>query len=117
MKLHRICRECNILHYENCETCFGFGVYSLKLGNAVHAGDAVDGTLKGIVIPCPECDSTEKGIPNKGIVRIFVVDRRGKREEVSDLYWFEENSVHGFDDEDGFTFEIFINDVKVYPVK
>ena len=62
MKEHRICTKCRIHHYENCESCFGFGVYLLKLGDAVTGGDAARKRFKSVVIPCPECGSTEKGI-------------------------------------------------------
>ena len=63
MKKYRICNVCAIPHYENCESCWGFGVYSFIPGDAVRAGDVIDGKLKGEVFPCPECGSTEKGIP------------------------------------------------------
>ena len=29
---------------------------------------------------------------------IFAIDQQGHREEIIDLYWFEENQVHDFDD-------------------
>lgn len=53
------------------------------------------------------------------MIQIFATNSESV-EEITDLYWFEENGVHGFDDEggcnwDSYTFEIFIDGVKVYP--
>ncbi len=53
------------------------------------------------------------------MLQIFAVDEDGNREEITDLYWFEENGVHDFGGE-GFyggkhTFEIFVNGMQVYP--
>lgn len=52
-------------------------------------------------------------------VQIFAIDSKGEREEIQDLYWFEENFVHSFaeglDNYHDYTFEIFVNDVRVYP--
>lgn len=31
-------------------------------------------------------------------VKIVAIDRSGTREEIRDLYWFEEQGVHAFDD-------------------
>ena len=31
-------------------------------------------------------------------MRIFAVEKDGTRREITDLYWFEENSVHSFDE-------------------
>ena len=60
----RICRQCPIHHYENCNSCFGFGVYEGHSGQRpVRAGDAIYGQLPGQVHPCPECGSTETGAP------------------------------------------------------
>lgn len=64
----RVCEQgCKVPHYENCETCFGFGVYSQQPGDIVrayHAQLASYGKqLKSEVHPCPECGSTEKGLP------------------------------------------------------
>ena len=63
-KIYRVCTDCEIHHFENCESCWGFGVYSGTLGDAVRASDAHDGTFKSEVYPCHECGSTEKGLPN-----------------------------------------------------
>lgn len=62
-KKHTICTECEIHHYDNCHTCFGFGVYSYGEQTPVTAGQAREGLFFGDVIPCPECGSTEKGLP------------------------------------------------------
>ena len=65
---YHICTECKIHHYENCDTCFGFGVY--KNPNCteqfpITAGVAHDLHLSPIkgALPCPECKSTLKGLP------------------------------------------------------
>lgn len=48
------------------------------------------------------------------MVKIIAIDKDGSREEITDLYWFEENFVHSFHD-DGYTFEIYVYGVMVYP--
>jgi hypothetical protein len=58
----RICTDCPIHHYENCDTCFGFGVYSDIAGDVVTASEAIDDNLKGEVKKCPRCGSDEKGM-------------------------------------------------------
>jgi len=65
MKKHSICTACEIAHIENCGTCFGFGVYLNDQGETspVRAGDAHEKKFSGPVHPCPECGSTENGIP------------------------------------------------------
>lgn len=60
----RVCTKCPIHHYENCGTCWGFGVYSLVPGDVVRAGEAIEKKFRGGVLKCPECGSNEKGIPN-----------------------------------------------------
>ena len=52
----------------------------------------------------------------QSMVKIIAIDKDGNREEITDLYWFEENFVHSFDD-DKYTFEIYIHGVKVHPAK
>jgi len=50
------------------------------------------------------------------MIQIFAINKEGEREEVSDLYWFEENGVHDFGGEghfENFTFEILVDGVKV----
>ena len=32
------------------------------------------------------------------MVKVYAVDRDGTRTEITDLYWFEENGIHTFDD-------------------
>ena len=68
----RVCTKCKIHHYENCNFCFGFGVYSVedKPGELfpVAAYEAHGGKgFRGKVQTCPECGSTVNGIPNKEI--------------------------------------------------
>jgi hypothetical protein len=53
-------------------------------------------------------------------IKMFAISESEGREEIDDLYWFEENGVHDFETGEGhwcshFTFEIFIGDKKVYP--
>lgn len=55
------------------------------------------------------------------MIQIFATERSsGKRIEVTDLYWFEENGVHDWKGETGygekFSFEVFVSGVKVFPV-
>jgi len=40
-------------------------------------------------------------------IRIKATDKHGVTEEITDLYWFEENFVHDFNDE-RYTFEFII---------
>jgi hypothetical protein len=50
-------------------------------------------------------------------VQIFAVKNQREREEITDLYWFEENYIHNFEDfeHSPYDFEIFIDGVRVYP--
>lgn len=61
LKVYRICTACEIPHYENCETCFGWGVYSNQAGDIVSAAEAMYRRFKGPVYACPECGSDENG--------------------------------------------------------
>jgi len=65
MKVYRVCTDCPIHHYENCDTCAGFGVYPGKTIPVVPiwAGEAHDGTYPDNWLPCPECGSTPMGPP------------------------------------------------------
>lgn len=52
-------------------------------------------------------------------VQIYATsDRTGEQELIDDLYWFEENGVHDFHRGEGlhdtFTFEIFIDNIRVW---
>lgn len=63
---YRICTACTIPHYENCDTCFGFGVYVAKSGELfpVTANEAIETKVyRGELQPCPECGSTVTGVP------------------------------------------------------
>ncbi len=55
------------------------------------------------------------------MLKIFVTDESGERYEITDLYWFEEQGVHSFNEEglrgDIYKFEFFINGVDVTPKK
>lgn len=56
----RICRKCEIHHFENCPACFGFGV---KAGGVpVTAEEAHSGEML-ISFRCPICNSTHFGLP------------------------------------------------------
>lgn len=67
-KEYRICTHgCKITHYENCETCAGFGVYSERPGNFVSSIEAHSDEFWGEVLPCPECGSTENGLSHKEV--------------------------------------------------
>lgn len=64
---YRICKKCAIEHYENCGTCFGFGVYSVTFRPGelfpVSAVEAMETkAFRGVVQACPECGSTVLGI-------------------------------------------------------
>ena len=68
MSNYRICTLCAIHHYENCGSCFGFGVYEGK-----HKPDGLIPVTANIaigtkdihkdILACPECGSTELGMP------------------------------------------------------
>ena len=59
----RICTACAITHYENCTTCYGFGVYGVELKSLpVTAIEAHDKKFRGITHTCPECHSDSNGI-------------------------------------------------------
>lgn len=63
---YRICTQCDIPHFENCGTCFGFGVYSVKGREGelfpVAAIEALQTKqYRGEVQACPECGSTTSG--------------------------------------------------------
>ena len=68
MKNYRICKKCAIPHFENCGSCFGFGVYSVpdRPGEVfpVAASEAIETKqFRGVVQVCPECGSTVMGLP------------------------------------------------------
>lgn len=67
---YRVCKKCAVHHYENCGTCFGFGVYELETRpgelSPVIADEAINTHIfRGTLKPCPECKSTEKGLPHE----------------------------------------------------
>lgn len=57
---YKICTACDIHHYEDCGTCFGFGLHDDD--TIVRAIDAHNKNYTR-TIPCPECGSTVKGLP------------------------------------------------------
>jgi len=67
----RVCTNCEIHHYENCPSCFGFGVYNVKAADyriyPMPAGAAHDGSFRTKDWePCPFCHSTPYGPPGVG---------------------------------------------------
>lgn len=52
-------------------------------------------------------------------IQLFAMGTNGKREEIIDLFWFEENGVENWDGVgylDTYRFEILINGQCVYPL-
>jgi hypothetical protein len=53
------------------------------------------------------------------MIQIFAIDESGHRQEITDLYFFEEEGIHNWDGEtlygEKYTFEIFIGNIKVFP--
>ena len=43
-------------------------------------------------------------------IKIFAINRNGDRQEITDLYWFEENRIHTWSDTgyEGYRFEFEI---------
>ena len=66
---YRVCTNCTIPHYENCGSCWGFGVYKISDNPseafAVTAWEVFEKKFKAKVLPCPECGSTENGCPKE----------------------------------------------------
>lgn len=72
-----VCETCDVKHYDNCPTCFGFGVRA-ALGVRIEAdGEPVPLSAQGAeqfravgpmpgdmpFAPCPTCKSSPWGIP------------------------------------------------------
>lgn len=54
----------------------------------------------------------------KDRIKIFAINKEGERHEITNLYWFEGEGVRDFNGEafyDSYTFEIFIDGVRMYP--
>lgn len=77
MTEYRVCTKCWVPHFENCGTCFGFGVLKRRTADGVipvAAGEAFHITTGEEVLtsyrctsldevePCPECGSDVNGI-------------------------------------------------------
>ena len=63
----RVCTRCAIHHYENCGTCFGFGLYPgerelFPITARWAHGSPPSRPLPEKWIPCPECGSTPAGL-------------------------------------------------------
>lgn len=79
-KDYRICTTCRIHHYENCHTCFGFGVYrdegrliAITVADAhgrppIYLDYVISNSHLEYAIACPECGSGLDGVP-KGIIK------------------------------------------------
>ncbi len=67
----RVCTTCLIHHYQNCETCFGWGVYVGPFTEdrliPVSAHNAHTKEFLWATSPCPECGSGPGGMPKGGI--------------------------------------------------
>ena len=73
MSAHRMCTSCEVPHAENCETCFGFGLWQLDNGERliISAYEAHEGkpywpfvsTRGRTLVVCPECGG---GTLNRG---------------------------------------------------
>ena len=57
----RICMNCDINHYENCTSCYGFGLY--EDGIPITAYSSVYKIFNHKTIICPECGSDHNGVP------------------------------------------------------
>jgi hypothetical protein len=63
---YRICEKCTPKHYENCGTCFGFGVYTRdnRPGEVFPLPASRIYSKVGLLLQiCPECGSDINGIP------------------------------------------------------
>lgn len=70
---YHVCRKCDVPHYDNCGTCFGFGCYQFHAWEAVYfplrAGlggpdmQEERDNLGLITVKCPECGSNANGVP------------------------------------------------------
>lgn len=72
-----VCTTCPVPHIDNCEWCFGFGVYVDRTAGGrpapVAASEAITGRKSrgftdtdepiGPTMPCPVCGSTTAGVP------------------------------------------------------
>ncbi len=86
---YRLCSVgCEIPHYENCGICFGFGVFSdmAEFGwLPIRAGLALGAKESGLkilrIMPCPECNSTIKGLPEEAKGKILEREEAALRPE------------------------------------
>ena len=63
----KICYKCPITHFDNCGTCYGFGVHPGKeiMPIPISAIKAIEKRYPNNWYACPECGSTPEGIPDK----------------------------------------------------
>ena len=75
---YRICTQCQIRHYENCGTCFGFGVRQEKTVDGwipITAAQAHQDVELPDWYPCPECSSIPAGIQVKDYTKAWRVGK------------------------------------------
>ena len=66
MNEYRVCKKCDVHHYENCYSCFGYGV---RLASELPISAIEAEMLRQIhganlySKACPECGSTYQGLP------------------------------------------------------
>lgn len=60
-----VCHACDVAHYDNCPTCFGFGVRPRTVDDRPVPISAGRYTLTAGSdwLPCPTCKSTPQGLP------------------------------------------------------
>ena len=71
MKKYLVCTTCFPHHIENCDTCFGFGVFKNSI--PINASYVSDGKRK--CLPCPECGSTLEGLTSATLNTIKLEDK------------------------------------------
>lgn len=75
MVVFRVCRQCDVVHVENCNSCFGFGLMDNLRETIVTAEEAWDARISykpqyrddrllspSGFKPCPECTGTIYGV-------------------------------------------------------
>ena len=72
-KRYSICTSCKIHHFDNCETCFGYGIkkkiFEIQDENIPVSAYDAECIRSGFILMwdyCPECHSSPYGLP-KGI--------------------------------------------------
>lgn len=66
----RVCRECHPAHIENCDKCFGYGLYVTKTGSRGPV-NAYDAWMHGrsldsdVLVDCERCGSGIEGYDSR----------------------------------------------------